>query len=207
MTIIMLLGVFFGFFQVLIFYNFTCCFVNAVVMFGFCHGLYHSESLFHKENSEQLRTYFFIYWLTKIFELLDTVFMIARHKRRQITVLHVYHHSSMLLLSDLGYRLYPWPAISLFLCINSFVHVILYLYYGLCAVYPENPPSWKKQVTQIQIIQFFTDFVFAAIGYVWHGFCIYGIFYGLTMTYLFCNFYYYAYVKKKVIKLDNKNVN
>ncbi|XP_041363777.1 elongation of very long chain fatty acids protein 4-like [Gigantopelta aegis] len=182
---------------ILIFYNFTCCSVNAVVMFGFCKGLYQSESIFQKQNSAQLKIYFCIYWITKVFELLDTIFMIVRHKRRQITFLHVYHHASMLLLSDLGYRLYSWPAIALFLSINAFVHVVLYLYYGLCAVSPENPPTWKKQLTQLQIVQFFTDFVFAAVGYVSHGFCIYGIFYGLTMMYLFCNFYYHAYVKKK----------
>lgn len=32
---------------------------------------------------------FFIYWITKHLELLDTVFMILRHRQRQITFLHV----------------------------------------------------------------------------------------------------------------------
>jgi hypothetical protein len=46
--------------------------------------------------------------------------MILRHKRRQISFLHVYHHSSMLLLTDSCYHLYPWPAISVYLATNSF---------------------------------------------------------------------------------------
>jgi len=39
-----------------------------------------------------------MYAFTKLLELMDTVFMILRHKTRQITFLHVFHHSSMLLL-------------------------------------------------------------------------------------------------------------
>jgi elongation of very long chain fatty acids protein 4 len=43
------------------------------------------------------------------------------------------------------------------------------------------------------------DLIFATIGYMYHGFCIYGLFYGLLMTTLFSNFYYHAYIKKKTV--------
>ena len=121
--------------------------------------------------------------------------MVLRHKSRQISFLHVYHHSSMLLLSDLSRRYYAWPCIGVFLGMNSFVHILLYLYYGLAALFPYNPPTWKKQMTQIQIGQFLMGFVIAAVGYIYYNYCIYSILYGFTMTWLFSNFYYHAYVK------------
>lgn len=133
----------------------------------------------------------------QILELLDTVFMVLRHKTRQISFLHIYHHSSMLLLSELAYRFYPWPAIGVFLGMNSFVHILLYLYYGLTALLPDSPPQWKKQMTQIQIAQFLLGFVIAFIGYIGHNYCVYSMLYGISMTFLFSNFYYQAYIQKQ----------
>jgi hypothetical protein len=75
--------------------------------------------------------------------------------------------------------------------------VLLYLYYGITAWKPSNTPAWKQRLTEIQIFQFLIDFVVATFGYLHHGFCIYGLFYGVLMTGLFSNFYYVAYIKKK----------
>lgn len=133
-----------------------------------------------------------------MFELLDTVFMLLRHKQQQISFLHVYHHASMLILSDIGYHFYPFSAIATYLALNSAVHVLLYFYYGMTALYPNNPPQWKKFLTQFQIIQFVIDLMHATIGYMYHNYCIYGIFYGITMISLFSNFYYKAYIKRRI---------
>ena len=164
-------------------------------MCGYAYGLYRAKSSFEKTHSNSLIPVYKIYWLTKIYELLDTVFMILRHKERQISFLHVYHHSSMIILSDIIYHMYPYPAFAIYLALNSVVHVLLYAYYGLSAVSPGNPPKWKKFLTRFQIIQFLIDLVHAVIGYLYHGFCIYGIFYCITMITLFSNFYYKAYIK------------
>ena len=174
-------------------------------MCGFIYGLYQAKSSFEKSSSQVLIPVYRIYWLTKLYELLDTVFMILRHKQRQISFLHVYHHSTMIILSDLVYHIYPYPAFTVYLALNSVVHVVLYAYYGLSALNPENPPKWKKFLTQFQIVQFFLDMVHAIMGYLYHGYCIYGIFYGLTMISLFSNFYYQAYVKAPKSKSLNKS--
>ncbi len=58
----------------------------------------------------------------QIVELLDTVFMVLRHKFRQISTLHVYHHASMILLSELGYTKYAWAAFSMPLMLNALVN-------------------------------------------------------------------------------------
>ncbi|KAL8597372.1 hypothetical protein ACOMHN_056135 [Nucella lapillus] len=181
----------------LVLHNFACCLASVYCLGGFALCVWQSGSLYSRQTSPTLTWLFTVYWMTKVLELLDTVFMMLRHKGRQISFLHVYHHSSMLLLSDLSRRLYPWPAIAVFLALNCLVHVVLYLYYGLSALSPHNPPTWKKQVTQIQIAQFLVGFVLAVVGYLRHNFCVYSILYGLTMTYLFSSFYHSAYIKPR----------
>ena len=81
------------------------------------------------------------------------------------------------------------------------VHVVLYLYYGLTAI--GIHPPWKKQLTEIQIIQFFIDLVHASIGLLHHNFCTWSIIYALSMIYLFGSFYYRTYY----LKANNKAVN
>lgn len=164
-------------------------------MCGFLYGLSRSKSSFERSESHFLLPFYRMYWFTKLYELLDTVFMILRHKERQISFLHVYHHSSMIILSDVAYHLYPYPAFTIYLALNSMVHVVLYTYYGLSALYPDNPPKWKRFLTQFQIVQFIIDMVHAVIGYLYYGFCVYGILYGITMICLFSNFYHQAYIK------------
>ncbi|KAK3579521.1 hypothetical protein CHS0354_028350 [Potamilus streckersoni] len=185
---------------ILVVHNFGCSLLSLYCFLGFSYGLYQSGSLFKKGPSEHLKLYFWMYYITKILELMDTVFMILRHKQRQITFLHIYHHGSMLLLSDLAIHFYPWPAIAPYLGLNSLVHIVLYCYYGLTALFPENPPQWKQRLTEFQILQFCIDFIHVIYGYLYHGFCIYGLLYGISMTYLFTNFYYHAYIKRKASK-------
>ena len=52
--------------------------------------------------------------------------MILRHKFRQISSLHVYHHATMVLLSDLGYTKYSWAAFSMPLMLNALVSRIIF---------------------------------------------------------------------------------
>ena len=186
-------------------YNISLSVTSLITLYYFIMGLTEAPYIYYKGPTNETKFAMKIYWITKVVELLDTVFMVIRHKSRQITFLHVYHHASMLLLSDYGYHVTPWPAIAFILSINSFVHVILYFYYGLTAAYPNSVPSWKPRITELQIFQFFIAFIYAFYGYAYHGFCIYGIMYGVGMTALFSNFYYQAYVKPKTGKASIPN--
>ncbi|KRT79808.1 hypothetical protein AMK59_8250, partial [Oryctes borbonicus] len=47
------------------------------------------------------------YFFLKIVDLLDTVFFVLRKKNGQITFLHVYHHSGMVLATWIGIRFIP----------------------------------------------------------------------------------------------------
>lgn len=183
--------------KILLVYNMACSIMSLYATFLFVQGLSVADSIFQKEFFPELQHAYLIYWLVKNVELLDTVFMVLRHRNRQISFLHVYHHCSMLLLSDLCYHYYPWPAIAPFLLFNSFIHIFLYFYYGQSAVNPSQRPTWKIRLTQLQIFQFVMDVVLATWGYLFHGFCIYGILYGITMLSLFSNFYFKAFNSKK----------
>lgn len=47
------------------------------------------------------------YYFSKLIELLDTVFFLLRKKTRQISFLHVYHHSTMPILWWIGVKWVP----------------------------------------------------------------------------------------------------
>lgn len=138
-----------------------------------------------------------VYWFSKLYELLDTVFMVLRHRVRQISFLHVFHHSSITMLADWAYFLTPIPAVVPVLALNSIVHVVMYGYYFLTALHPLHEFTWKKRITQMQIIQFLIAMVQCMVGYMYHGFCVYAMLYGATMLLLFGNFYYRAFIVKK----------
>eukprot|EP00095_Tigriopus_kingsejongensis_P012557 maker-scaffold1273_size51358-snap-gene-0.10 protein:Tk12557 transcript:maker-scaffold1273_size51358-snap-gene-0.10-mRNA-1 annotation:"conserved hypothetical protein" len=105
--------------QVMGVYNFVISLVNVYCFVGFLSCLLEASSLYEKTPNPKLTRIFYVYWITKVIELLDTVFMILRHKFKQVSLLHVYHHASMLLLSDLGYTRYAWAAFSMPLMLNA----------------------------------------------------------------------------------------
>lgn len=142
-----------------------------------------------------MKQVYFVYWVTKVVELADTVFMVLRHKFRQVSPLHVYHHATMLILSEMGYTKYAWAAFAMPLMLNALVHVVLYLYYGLTGI--GIYPQWKRQLTEIQLLQFFIDLVYALVGFAKHNFCSWGILYNLSMIYLFGSFYVRTYINPR----------
>ncbi|CAH2107721.1 unnamed protein product [Euphydryas editha] len=97
-----------------------------------------------------------LYFAAKVSELLDTVFFVLRKKDKQITFLHLYHHSVMM-IGTWAYLKY-WPSETLFFIgfLNSLVHVFMYTYYGLSALGPKVAKYifWKKYMTKFQMIQF-----------------------------------------------------
>ncbi|XP_054274999.1 elongation of very long chain fatty acids protein 7-like [Macrosteles quadrilineatus] len=104
---------------------------------------------------------FYIYFLAKLTELLDTVFFVLRKKDKQVTFLHLYHHTVMPMISWGATKYYPGGHGSFIGMINSFVHIIMYTYYLLAALGPRLHPYlwWKKYITTLQLAQFCIAFV------------------------------------------------
>lgn len=110
----------------------------------------------------------YLFFLTKLVELLDTVFFVLRKKKEQITFLHVFHHSIVPLFCWIGIKLAPGGPNGFFPLINSFIHVIMYLYYALSTLGPKIQPFlwWKKYLTRLQMIQFILVMINAAYTFM-----------------------------------------
>ena len=131
------------------------------------------------------------------FSLVFLFFFVVSADRCRMCSLQVYHHSSMVMLSEYACTYGNWPAISVPLGLNGIIHVFLYYYYGYSALNPGQRPAWKKNLTQLQLIQFMIGLCHMVVGYLQHGWCYYGIIYEMTMIWLFSNFYYHSYLKER----------
>jgi len=147
----------------------------------------------------------YYYFLTKIIELMDTVFFVLRKKNNQISRLHVIHHSSVPLVCWIAGKVlsnsYASFSVAFFPLINMFVHIIMYSYYALAALGPgiQKYLWWKKYLTQLQLSQFVLIFIHSS-HFMFIPNCEYpriftylGIFNAVMFFVLFFHFYVRAY--------------
>ncbi|CAH2074986.1 unnamed protein product, partial [Iphiclides podalirius] len=108
----------------------------------------------------------YYYFIAKVTELLDTVFFVLRKKNSQITFLHVYHHTIMVAITWSTLKYEPTYSTIFLGTINSFVHIVMYAYYGLSS-FPGLAKYlwWKKYLTSMQMIQFLLIFAQAVSSY------------------------------------------
>lgn len=94
------------------------------------------------------------YFILKIIDLLDTVFFVLRKKNNQISFLHLYHHTGMVILTWNAAKFFPGGHSVFTGFINSIIHVVMYAYYLVSAYEPQykNNIWWKKYITQMQIV-------------------------------------------------------
>lgn len=115
-----------------------------------------------------------VYWffLLKVLDLLDTVnhkntflierkfnsplqlFIVMKKKNSQLSFLHCYHHSFMVLVCYVAVNWVPGGQGLLLGMINLFVHGVMYFYFFLTSFKPELKKSiwWKKHITQFQMV-------------------------------------------------------
>lgn len=148
-----------------------------------------------------------LYFLTKIVDLLDTVFFILRKKYNQISFLHVYHHAGMVALGWGAVNWFTTGHSTMLMAVNSAVHTLLYSYYLLTSISPEYGNTWwKKYITTVQLVQFlFLSIHFGKL--VFYNPCNFprlGLAIILPQNFfmfiLFSDFYYKAYIKKRPAK-------
>uniref|UniRef100_A0A8C0GKV8 Elongation of very long chain fatty acids protein 2 n=1 Tax=Chelonoidis abingdonii TaxID=106734 RepID=A0A8C0GKV8_CHEAB len=153
------------------------------------------------------------YYFSKGIEFMDTIFFVLRKKNSQITFLHVYHHATMF---NIWWCVLNWIPCGQSKCffgptLNSFIHVLMYSYYGFSVI-----PSmrkylwWKKYLTQAQLIQFLLTIIHtlsAAVkpcGFPF-GCLMFQFSYMATLVILFINFYIKTY-QKRPSRTDMKKV-
>lgn len=116
----------------------------------FCQPVDYSRS----PSALRILTLTYYYFLTKILDLLDTVFFVLRKKDSQVTFLHVYHHGGMLVCAWIAVKYIGGGHNITLGLVNTFVHIAMYSYYLLAALNSKykNNIWWKKHITQLQLV-------------------------------------------------------
>lgn len=163
----------------------------------------------HTPPSGPLFFWAYVFYLSKILEFVDTLLIILSNSIQRLTFLHVYHHSTVVIMC------YIWlhASQSLFpvaLVTNALVHVVMYAYYLLCAMGVR--PKWKRLVTDIQIVQFvfsfavsgrmlYDHFTGSGCSGIW-GWCFNAAF-NASLLALFADFHAKSYANRK--KMGHKD--
>uniref|UniRef100_A0A8C5QGF4 Elongation of very long chain fatty acids protein n=1 Tax=Leptobrachium leishanense TaxID=445787 RepID=A0A8C5QGF4_9ANUR len=108
------------------------------------------------------------YYFSKLIEFMDTFFFILRKNSHQITVLDVYHHASLLNIWWFVMNWVPCGHSYFGATLNSFIHVLMFSYYGLSAIAAMRPYLWwKKYITQCQLTQCVLTMTQTSCAMVW----------------------------------------
>lgn len=121
-------------------------FYHVMATYGFHHSVCKQS-----KNDDYYTAWSLLFVFSKIFELVDTSFIILRRKPLQF--LHYYHHITVIIFGwfsstgPLGYARY-------IMTLNFFVHSIMYTYYALKTVHLVRIPRWVSMVvTTLQTTQ------------------------------------------------------
>ncbi|KAH7436149.1 hypothetical protein KP509_05G005100 [Ceratopteris richardii] len=170
----------------------------------------------YKEEEKSMAHYIYVFYMSKMVEFLDTIIMLLKRNVRQVTVLHVYHHVSVAIIiilprtritHFLGYICIS-PETYISAALNSIVHVFMYLYYFLWALWTDDMKRkqrylfWGKYLTQMQMLQFTINMVQAMYSIIFKSpypqfLCKILLGYMISLLILFYNFYTKKYKPPK----------
>lgn len=153
-----------------------------------------------------------LFYVSKIWDFWDTIFIVLGKKWRQLSFLHVYHHTTIFLFYWLNSHVNYDGDIYLTIVLNGFIHTVMYTYYFICmhTKVPETgknlPIWWKSSLTMMQLIQFVT--MMSQATYLLATGCektslrvvFTYLIYILSLFFLFAQFYVASYSKPKTKK-------
>ncbi|XP_076812127.1 very long chain fatty acid elongase 7-like [Clavelina lepadiformis] len=154
----------------------------------------------------------FLFWMSKHIEFFDTYFFVLKKKTNQITFLHVFHHSYMAYIWWWGFKFTPGGLGTFHAPINSLVHVIMYIYYGISAMGPSYRKYlwWKKYLTALQMVQFCTTTAHL-LNILLFNDCNYATAFvyillasGIVFFILFADFWVKTYLKQRQQQVDSQ---
>jgi len=142
-----------------------------------------------------------LFTLSKLVELLDTVWLVL--KNRKVIFLHWFHHITVLLYCWYSYS-FQLSSARWFICVNFFIHAMMYTYYGLRAQGVHIPRQLAMTLTCTQLSQMLIGVVVNVYAYrmktrgvecdmplknIYLGFLMYASYFVL-----FAHFFYKAYM-------------
>jgi len=155
-----------------------------------------------------------IFYVSKIYEFMDTFVMLMKGNVNQVSFLHVYHHGS---ISGIWWMIsYRAPGGDAYFsaALNSWVHVCMYTYYLMAAVLPKDEKTkrkylwWGRYLTQMQMFQFFMNLLQAAYCWMYSPYPTFMsqllLVYMVSLLALFGNFYIQKHHASRKQKIASK---
>lgn len=149
--------------------------IHAFCTFFMNYCMFSSSCIFKFQISSLL----WIFHCSKIIELIDTLFLVLKKKGNQLTFLHLYHHSTIVVATWIGVKFVPggscmsWTVVCTYVhiyslsfqtkilscvlaaviaMVNSWIHVFMYFYYEMMVLRVKTFRNYKKFVTILQIV-------------------------------------------------------
>jgi hypothetical protein len=168
----------------------------------------------YNQKNPALAKLLWLFYVSKVWDFWDTIFIVLGKKWRQLSFLHVYHHVTIFLFYWLNAHVNYDGDIYVTIVLNGFIHTVMYTYYFVCmhTKVPETGKSlpiwWKSSLTLLQLMQFVTMMsqgsyllatgckktslrvVFAYVVYI------------MSLFILFAQFFVQSYVKPKKSKRE-----
>lgn len=170
-------------------YNVAQILICSYMVWGMFSCVLHNFFGINSSLDAKGEWFVFVHYLSKYMDWFDTLWIVLKKNRQQLSFLHVYHHATIsmvwgyLLWSGVGSGTTRYGA-----WINSLTHVIMYSHYLWTSFGLKNP--FKRYITMWQISQFYSCLAHALLvrsiettdtwQYAWLQIC-----YQITMVYLF----------------------
>lgn len=142
-----------------------------------------------------------LFYISKVLDFVDTFFIVIGKKWKQLSFLHVYHHTTIFLVYWLNLHLNYDGDIFLTIVLNGLIHTIMYTYYFVSM--HTKDIWWKKYLTMAQLFQFISMnaqaiylLVTGCSNTPWRVTAMY-LAYIITLFALFLQFFVASYLPKK----------
>jgi len=152
------------------------------------------------EHTFHLEYFIWVHYWSKIVDFIDTIVIVLKKSDRQFTMLHIYHHASIILIWGLLLHYNVGNGTTAFGAgLNSIIHAIMYTHYLISTLGYQNP--LKKYITTAQLVQFALCVMHSVLVGLYERsnvqpWWILQFVYQLSMLYLFMGFFTDNYAMK-----------
>ena len=177
--------------------------LSAFMFASSCYQAYVNEYKFwgqaYNAREVGMAKVIYIFYVSKLYEYLDTYIMLLKGNLKQVSFLHVYHHLSISLIWWAIAYSAPGGDAWYSAALNSLVHVVMYMYYYLMGKSSADPTFrkkylwWGKYLTSFQMTQFVSMLAQGVYTYLYSDYpkwiSKFLVVYMMTLLVLFLNFF------------------